>query len=224
MAAQGLTSERLVEHPAIARANGEKLLSRPALALDAITHNQATFTTRDLAMFVHRHSEGKEQFNRVMAAVKAAPELVALGKDGRGEQRFTSRAMLNTEQRLERATSAMAERDQHAVGERCRNATLARAAARGLALSDEQRSALSHITEAKGLGIVIGYAGTGKSAMLGVAREAWEDAGSLCAASRYRALRLRTWRAARKSFRARSPASSISGARGASCSPAATFW
>lgn len=177
MAAQGLVSERLEEHHAIARANGEKLLANPALAIDAITHSQATFTTRDLAMFVHRHSEGKEQFDRVMTAVKAAPELVALGKDGRGQQRFTSRVMIDTEQRLERATSAMANRDRHAVADRHCDAALTRSAARGMILSTEQRSALEHVTEAKGLGLVIGYAGTGKSAMLGVAREAWESAG-----------------------------------------------
>lgn len=177
MAAQGLASERLDEHHAIARANGKKLLANPALAIDAITHNQATFTTRDLAMFVHRHSDGKDQFDRVMAAVKAAPELVALGKDGRGEQRFTSRAMIETEQRLERATSVLANRDRHAVADRYRDAALARTAARGMILSIEQRSAFEHVTEAKGLGVVIGYAGTGKSAMLGIAREAWESAG-----------------------------------------------
>jgi hypothetical protein len=34
---------------AIARANGEKLIANPAIALDAITRTQATFTTRDLA-------------------------------------------------------------------------------------------------------------------------------------------------------------------------------
>ncbi|MEG3149246.1 Ti-type conjugative transfer relaxase TraA [Sphingomonas sp. ZT3P38] len=177
MAAQGLESERLEEHQAIARANGEKLLANPALALDAITHQQSTFTNRDLAMFVHRHSDGKEQFDRVMAAVKAAPELVALGQDGRGEQRFTSRAIIETEQRLERATGTMASRDHHAVADRYRDTALARAAARGMLLSPEQRSAYEHITGAKGLGVVIGYAGTGKSAMLGVAREAWEGAG-----------------------------------------------
>jgi Ti-type conjugative transfer relaxase TraA len=177
MAAQGLESERLEEHQAIARANGEKLLANPALALDAITHQQSTFTNRDLAMFVHRHSDGKEQFDRVMAAVKAAPELVALGQDGRGEQRFTSRAMIETEQRLERASGAMANRDHHAVAERHRDTALARAAARGMLLSPEQRSAYEHVTDAKGLGVVIGYAGSGKSAMLGVAREAWEGAG-----------------------------------------------
>ncbi|GAA0318321.1 Ti-type conjugative transfer relaxase TraA [Sphingomonas oligophenolica] len=177
MAAQGLESERLEEHQAIARANGDKLLAKPALALDAITHQQSTFTNRDLAMFVHRHSDGKEQFDRVMAAVKAAPGLVALGRDGRGEQRFTSRAMIETEQRLERATGAMANRDCHAVADRHRETALARAAARGMLLSPEQRSAYEHVTDAKGLGVVIGYAGTGKSAMLGVAREAWEGAG-----------------------------------------------
>ncbi|MGH6616677.1 Ti-type conjugative transfer relaxase TraA [Sphingomonas sp.] len=177
MAAQGLESERLEEHQAIARANGEKLLANPALALDAITHQQSTFTNRDIAMFVDRHSDGKEQFDHVIAAVKAAPQLVALGKDGRGEQRFTSRAMIETEQRLERATDAMANGDHHSVAERHRDTALARAAARGMFLSPEQRSAYEHVTDAKGLGVVIGYAGTGKSAMLGVAREAWEGAG-----------------------------------------------
>lgn len=54
---------------------------------------------------------------------------------------------------------------------------LSRSATRGLVLSSEQRSAFDHVTDAKGLGVVIGYAGTGKSAMLGVARVAWESAG-----------------------------------------------
>jgi len=177
MAGQGLTSERLEEHHAIARANGEKLLAKPALALDAITRTQATFTTRDLAMFVHRHSDGKEQFDRVMAAVKAAPELVKLGRDGRGDERLTSRDMIDTEARLERATVRLETGRRHGIGEQHRKLALVRAEMRGLELSSEQRSAFEHATGAKGLGVVIGYAGTGKSAMLGVAREAWESAG-----------------------------------------------
>jgi len=44
-------------------------------------------------------------------------------------------------------------------------------------LSAEQRDAPDPITGRKGLASVVGYAGSGKSAMLGVAREAWERQG-----------------------------------------------
>ena len=177
MALEGHDSERLEEHHAIARANGEKILANPAIALDAITHGQATFTTRDLAMFVHRHSEGKDQFDQVMAAVKASPDLVALGRDGRGDERFTSRTMLETERRLERATAALDARRHHGVAARHVERALAEASRHGMDLSAEQRGALEHVTSPKALSTIIGYAGTGKSAMLGVAREAWEQAG-----------------------------------------------
>ncbi|KTE17011.1 Ti-type conjugative transfer relaxase TraA [Sphingopyxis sp. H115] len=177
MAAEGLEADRLAEHIEIARSNGEKILADPGIALDAITHRQATFTSRDLAMFVHRHSDGKEQFDAVMSAVKSSPELVAIGQDGRGDDRFTSRSMIETEERLERATATLDARRNHAVAERHRERALANASARGLELSAEQRSAFEHVTSARGVSNVIGYAGTGKSAMLGVAREAWEAAG-----------------------------------------------
>lgn len=178
MAEQGLASERLEEHHAIARANGEKLLAHPEIALDAITHQQSTFTTRDLAMFVHRHSEGKDQFDGVMAAIKSSPELVRLGQDGRGDDRFTSHSMLEAEHRLERATITLDTRRHHGVNDLDRERALSRAEEQhGMMLSPEQRGAFEHVTEARGISNVIGYAGTGKSAMLGVAREAWESAG-----------------------------------------------
>jgi len=177
MAGQGLESERLAEHIEIARANGEKLLARPALALDAITHSQATFTTRDLAMFVHRHSDGKEQFDRIMAAVKAAPELIALGRDGRGDERFTSRDMLETEQRLERAAERLAMRVAHGLPAATREKGIIAAGSGSLRLGQEQQAALEHVSKGRDLSIVVGYAGTGKSTILGVAREQWERAG-----------------------------------------------
>ena len=128
-------------------------------------------------MFVHRHSDGKEQFDLAIGAVQSSPDMIALGKDGRGEDRFTSRDMIEVEARLERASQAMAERERHRVGDRDKEHALAAAEARGLTLSGEQRDAFHHATDGKDLGVVIGYAGTGKSAMLGVAREAWEGAG-----------------------------------------------
>ncbi|WP_157082327.1 Ti-type conjugative transfer relaxase TraA, partial [Sphingomonas pruni] len=177
MAALGLASERLEGHHDIARANGEKIIANPNIALDAITRQQATFTRRDLAMFVHRHSDGKEQFDRVMGAVRAAPDLIALGKDGRGEERFTSRDMIETERRLERVADRVAERVSHGLPAAMKGGIIAAAGSGSLRLGEEQQAALAHITRPRDLAIVTGYAGTGKSAMLGIARDEWERAG-----------------------------------------------
>ena len=174
---QGLEAERIEDHGRIARENGEKIIAYPRVALDAITRTQATFTTRDLAVFVFRHSEGKEQYDRVMSSVRGSPELVALGKDGRDQERFTSREMIATEARLERSAHRLAGVRDHFIGTGNVDRALDLAEGRGLTLSGEQRDALVRVTGRDRLASVIGYAGTGKSAMLGVAREAWESAG-----------------------------------------------
>jgi Ti-type conjugative transfer relaxase TraA len=170
-------ADRADMHREIARNNGARIIADPSVALDAITHQQSTFTRRDMAMYAHRHSDGIDQFNEVMGAMRNAPDLVELGQDGRGEDRFTTRDMIEAEQRLHRAAELMAEKKLHEVSDKDREAALARAEQRGLVLSSEQTDALAHVTDGRALGIVVGYAGTGKSAMLGVAREAWEAAG-----------------------------------------------
>ncbi len=174
---RGEDAERADDHRRIARENGEKIAADPRIALDGITRSQATFTTRDMAMFVHRHSDGKEQFDQVMAAVRASPELVALGKDGRDQERFTSREMIATEARLEKAGDELAARRDHGLPAAVLDRARAVAGSEGLVLGDEQRAALEHITGPSGIANVIGYAGTGKSAMLGIARDGWEQAG-----------------------------------------------
>ncbi len=177
LAEEGLEADRLDEHREIARENGERIIKNPSIALDAITRQQATFTHRDLAMFAHRHSDGLDQFNAVMSAVQSSPELVRLGRDGRGEERFTGSEMIAVEERLHRAAERMAEREHHGVREWDTARALERAESEGLVLSRQQHAAFTHVTESRDLGIVVGYAGAGKSALLGVAREAWESSG-----------------------------------------------
>ena len=175
--ARGEDAERASEHREIARRNGERIIADPKVALDAITRQQSTFTDHDLARFVHRHTDDKDQFDQAMGVVRASPEVVALGTDGRGRERFSTREMLGVEARLERSAEGLAGREGHAVDGRGIARAEAAAKARGMILSDEQETALARITGHEDMALVVGYAGTGKSAMLGVAREAWEASG-----------------------------------------------
>ena len=174
---RGEQAERAAEHVEIGRRNGERIIAEPAIVLDAITRQHSTFTRRDLARFVSRHTTDAAQFTVAMARVEASPELVRLGQDGRGRERFTTQEMLHTEQAMERAAATIGGRDQHRVSLATGWRVLKAAERGGLALGDEQRAAYRHVTAGADLALVVGYAGTGKSAMLGVARAAWETQG-----------------------------------------------
>ena len=89
--ARGEEAERAAEHLALARRNGERIIADPGLALEALTRQQSTFTRRDLARLVDRHTADAEQFAAAMAEVEASPEVVRLGTDGREQERFTTR-------------------------------------------------------------------------------------------------------------------------------------
>jgi Ti-type conjugative transfer relaxase TraA len=171
---RGEQAERAAEHDEIARRNGERVIAEPACVLAAITRQQSTFTRQDLARFVDRHTVDAAQFATAMAVVEASPELVRVGVDGRGQMRFSTREMLGVEERLEAASHDLAGRVRHGVSESVR----ARALAGGdRALKGEQLAAFAHVTGSADIAVVIGYAGTGKSTMLGAARAAWEASG-----------------------------------------------
>lgn len=169
---RGEPAERAAEHRELARRNGERIAEDPGIALRSLTHQQSTFTRQDLARFVHRHSDGAEQFTSLMGKVEAAPELVRIGTDAKGRARYTTREMIEVEARLERSAEQIS-------GERCHGVDLRHLAAalQSRELGTEQRAAFEHVTGDSGLALVVGYAGTGKSTMLGAAREAWEGQG-----------------------------------------------
>lgn len=159
---------RLADHQRIARENGQLLHEHPEIALDALTKEQSTFTHHDIARFVSRHTEQVEQFNQVFEKVKASPELVFLGLDVKGNQRFSTKTMIDLESSMMIAADSMHHRLNHETRvEAVQNAKATRT------LSQEQETALDYLTSTGDLKSLVGYAGTGKSYLLGAAREAW---------------------------------------------------
>jgi hypothetical protein len=142
--------------------------------LQALTQQQSTFTRQDLARLIHRQSDGAAQFTAIMAKVEASPERVAVGVDGRGRARFSTREMVGIEQRLVETATVLNKRTTHRVNDRERSGVVT---GRHRQLSAEQVLAYQHVTRSRDLAVVVGIAGGGKSTMLGTAREVWEGQG-----------------------------------------------
>jgi Ti-type conjugative transfer relaxase TraA len=172
---QGLpkhVAERIAESNRIAAENGRIILADPTVALRSLTHQRATFTERDVAKFLHTRTHGAEQFQEAILKVMTSDELVSLGKDDRGQPRYTTKEMLDTERSLFHRTGVMAARRAHGV-----DVSRGRAVISQFSLSEEQENAFAHITSPGDLKAVVGVAGSGKSTLLAAARQAWEGEG-----------------------------------------------
>lgn len=165
--------DRIREHQELALRNGERIRENPAIALEALTQKHATFTKTDVGRWLNTRTSDAEQFQACLAAVMGSKELVRAGEDRFGRERFTTREMLEVEKGILRNSNELDEKADHRVGARyIEQAEATRT------LDPEQRSALWYLTErTNDIAVVEGYAGTGKSYMLGAAREAWEAAG-----------------------------------------------
>lgn len=160
---------RLEDHQRIARENGEKLLANPDIALKALTYQQSTFSYQDLARFVNRQTVDAAQFELVYEKIKTDSNIVHLGLDERGIERFTSREMLAIETQMLERTRLLSKCDGHFVKVQDSLQAIA-----PRTLSTEQTAAFHYLLEPYDLRSVIGYAGTGKSYLLSAVREAFE--------------------------------------------------
>jgi len=157
----------------VARENGETIAARPSEALQALTSNQSTFTRRELLQFLNGHTADAEQFAQCLHSVLHDKDLVSLGKDDFQEEHFTTRQVLVQEEGVLDDGHALVAQKNHRV----RAAHIARAS-KEKTLTPDQHKVLEHLTRGTGgLAVVSGYAGTGKSWMLGAARLVWEAEG-----------------------------------------------
>ncbi len=168
----GFLADRVAEQQRIAGANGLQIIAEPAIALKALSHANATFSHHDIARFLHTRTENAEQFQTAYLKVTTSPDIVPLGTDDLGRQRFSTRDMLDLERRLMNHADGLALRAAHGVNSSHRTAVLTKRA-----LSAEQQRAVLEVTGQGDLKSLAGIAGSGKSTALSAMREIWQFEG-----------------------------------------------
>jgi Ti-type conjugative transfer relaxase TraA len=167
--------DRVKINQEIAQRNGERIIQDPKIALDEISYHQAVFSEKDIAKFANRHSVDPDQFDQVQQSIMASPELINLGRDDKGEYRFTTKTNLEAEKKMMADALAM----DTAAGHQVKDAYLNQAMA-VRSLTQEQSEAVKYVLESGDVSCMIGFAGAGKSYTLGAVREAYEAAGYQC--------------------------------------------
>ncbi|WP_066922488.1 Ti-type conjugative transfer relaxase TraA [Methylobacterium sp. CCH5-D2] len=181
MALRGKVADRVEEEKQKRIRNAQAIIDDPETLLPILTREKSVFDERDLAKAVFRYIDDAEAFQEVRLRLGQSPELVAVAEEvfdpesGRvvSPARWTTRALLRAEVAMQAATGRLYADRNHRVSERA----LDRAHAARPELSEEQREAVHHVTKPDRIAAVVGFAGAGKSTMLGVARAAWVGAG-----------------------------------------------
>ncbi|MGV1873836.1 Ti-type conjugative transfer relaxase TraA [Agrobacterium rosae] len=180
MQRRGLDVSRTRLEEDAARRNAAWIRRKPDEVLRLLTDEKSVFTRHDVARTLHRYITDTDSFQPAFAAVMASSQLIELQPERDGElARYSTREMIDIEHSMAASALRMADSNSHAVSETIVDHALNHQDAMlpGLGLSDEQRTAVRHITSPQQIAAVIGFAGAGKSTMLSAARDAWERQG-----------------------------------------------
>ena len=181
MALNGKEAVRVAEERERRARNAQAIVEDPSRLLPILSREKSVFDERDIAKAVFRYIDDPIAFDAVRLRLGQSPDLVAVAEEvfdpenGRvvSPARWTTRALLRAEVAMQAATGRLYADAGHRVPERA----LERAFAARPELSEEQREAVRHVTSPARIAAVVGFAGAGKSTMLGVARAAWIGAG-----------------------------------------------
>ena len=160
------------EHRRIVGRNTNLVLKRPEVALHALATTCATFTETDLVRYLTSHVDS-EKIHEITARCLRHHSVISLGVDDDGKARYVLESTLKREREVLAHADRLARRSRHTVS--TKDAAMASLTRR---FGFEQELAYRYLTqESPDIAVLQGFAGAGKSYLLGAARQAWEAAG-----------------------------------------------
>ncbi|MGN8155133.1 MobQ family relaxase, partial [Agrobacterium sp. 22094] len=149
MERRGLDVSRARLEEKAAKKNADLIRRKPEEVLRILTDEKSVFDRHDIARTIHRYINDNDGFQRAFAAVMASPQLVELMPAQNSKlAKYSTREMINVEHAMAASSLRMAERNSHGVSANRVDQALDRQDAMlgGSGLTDEQRTAVRHIT------------------------------------------------------------------------------
>ncbi|MDP9632477.1 UNVERIFIED_ORG: Ti-type conjugative transfer relaxase TraA [Ensifer adhaerens] len=177
---QTLSLERLELQEERRAENACRIQRSPELVLDLITREKSVFDSQDVARILHRYIDDAGLFQDLMARILQSPQTLRLERERiefstglRATAKYTTRELIRLEAEMANRAIWLSHRSSHGVGQAVLKTTFSRHAR----LSEEQRTAITHVTGATRIAAIVGRAGAGKTTIMKAARETWEAAG-----------------------------------------------
>jgi Ti-type conjugative transfer relaxase TraA len=161
---------RYVDHLEILRANGERVINNPCIALEKLTQQQSVFTEFDIAKTANRFSADLAQYYQVFDAIKNHESIVMIGQDDYKNTVYSTQEMIRLEHQMLNDAYDLDLKKSHGV--KVNESLVA-----DKTLSPGQEAALAYLTAPGDLKVMTGLAGTGKSYVMGIVREAYLERG-----------------------------------------------
>ena len=161
-----------------------KIIKNPDIILQDVCQQQTNFMWGDVAKYLARHVGDQALLERLLLKLEHSKELICVQKERQHSQSiFTTRTRLLEEKQFLERTEGLTKRRRHGVKDRsvefainCANRDLQTTLKdKHASLSQAQRNAIWHMASPAQLSLVEGYAGAGKTTVMQVMKEIWEE-------------------------------------------------
>ncbi|ASY61386.1 Ti-type conjugative transfer relaxase TraA [Sinorhizobium sp. CCBAU 05631] len=183
---RGAESDRIEINREIEATRRQQVMSDPSIILKLITAEKSVFDERDVARVVHRYTDSYEDFQALYYRVGALENQVMISPpvfdpmtDKMLERpKYTTTEVLDTERNMITSARALAARDGFSVDAKRATKVIGEVEkTAGFSFDPEQRMVISRLTETRGVAVMVGYAGAGKSTVMNAVRAVYEDEG-----------------------------------------------